>query len=251
MVNKQVEKRLADLCSEFLLINEALREEIVIEIQEQLRVLAAREANERSLHYTKLDHEPRMTLRWLREMEEYRKNAEEDQVDANSLGLDTIRFLFSERTDGNSNDEDISHGDSTYDANVADSSSRPAKREQEGNKRALSDLATGDESSRTLFHNFKTETRRCKKIYVRGTLMEEQWKEWMEMRGNHYKVQPVDEQQTENQREAARPPQKQNIKGVGTARKVRAYFRELFHPRASFKWKRLEDETDHFSFEEE
>lgn len=55
-----------------------------------------------------------------------------------------------------------------------------------------------DGNSRDSLHSFKTETFRCEEIPVQRTLMEEQWKEWMdeqEMKGNHN----TDEQRSEKQ----------------------------------------------------
>lgn len=273
MVNKEVQKCIADVRSELLFMNDALREKIVVEIQEQQRELVAEEANEKSLHYNKLNQELRMTLRGLREMEEYRWSATEDQVDeAKSLSVQFsenpsatnsifIRkklpkhvqeesILLDISADGDSDDEDISHGDT---------SSRPAKCEQEGNQRTSSDIATADkdEGSRNPSHSSKTE-KKCEKITVHRTLMKEQWKEWMdkqEMRGNHNKVQPDDEQKTEKQKGAAHPAsekqKKPNIKGGGTVRKIKTYLSEFFNPRTACMWKRLEDETDHLSSVEE
>ncbi|XP_071338742.1 uncharacterized protein [Trachinotus anak] len=89
MVNKQVERRIADLRSEFLFRHDALREEMT-ELREQLKVLVAKEAREKSLHYTKLDRKPSMTSKSLGKMEEHKKKAKEFEGDkAKLLNLET------------------------------------------------------------------------------------------------------------------------------------------------------------------
>lgn len=82
--------------------------------------------------------------------------------------------------------------------------------------------------------------------------MEEQGKEWLdvqEMKGNHNKVQPAEEQKSEKQKGAAHPAsekqKKLNRKGGGTVRKIKTYLSGFFNPRTACMWRRLEDETDH------
>ena len=68
MVNKQVEKRIADLHSEFLLKTEAPQEEMNTKVQEQLRELAAKEASDRFLYHSKLDQEPNDNIKVAKEI---------------------------------------------------------------------------------------------------------------------------------------------------------------------------------------
>lgn len=282
-MNKQVEKRIAELRSELLLMNHVLKVEMALELQEEQRESVPEEARERFLHYTKLDREQRMT-RWLREMEEEcKEKTEEDKEDeAKSLDLETLSFNFS-TTDANSffimrkppkceleeNLKIVLNGSSDADTSDADSS-QPAKCEQEENQQIPSDGATvadtrqfmkeseEKKSSRSPFHanpSFMTGELRCEEERVQvakeeaALLMDRQWKEWMdkqEIRGNHNKAKPVDQQNTEKQRGAAHPVSekqtKQTVKEVDTMKKIKTYLRDLFNPHTFYKWERLEDE---------
>lgn len=223
-------------------MNNALREEMVAEIQGKL---AAKEANERARHYTNLDQEPRMTSRWIREMEGYKKNSAkgDEEYKAKPLNLDTVGFHFSKNpsdtnsiigrklrkhvlkesssiqldvsTDGDTNNAAVSRSHSSHVSNVAGTNSKPAKRKQEGYQRISSDATAANTSqlmkdriSRNSIHSFMAEKPRCEKIHVSRTLMEEHWKEWVdkqEMRRNLNKIQPADEQKAEKQRGTAHP----------------------------------------------
>ncbi|GAA6221029.1 uncharacterized protein LOC118325109 [Lates japonicus] len=291
MVKKQVERQIADLRSEFLLMKAALKEEMT----EQLRELAAKEGRASSLYYTSLGN----VSRHLREIQEDMKNAKEDEEDdAESLDLEILSLNFSE-TPPDSTDSfimrkhpkydlgestmilldvschsDISDGETSDVSNDADTSSRPAKCEQEENQGNVSDVAADANTSQLLKESekekgssrnpfrvkssFMPQELRCEAESVDGTkeeealLMERQWKEWMdkqEMGGNHNKVQPVDQQKTEKQGEAAPPASKiqgtQNVKQVVTMTKMtkmKTYFSELIKPNVSYKWQRFEDE---------
>ncbi len=213
MVNKQVEKRIAGLRSEFLLMNHVLREEMVAELQEELRELMPQEARGRSLHYTRLDQKQRMTLSWLRKIEEqYKETTKDDEEDeAKSLDMETLSFNYSETSsDTNSivimtkppkreleesskilldvsSDGDTSDGDtSDEDTSDEDISSQPAKCEQEESQWISSDVATvadasqlmKEESSKNPFHAnriFMLEELRCKeeRLQVERTKEEE------------------------------------------------------------------------------
>lgn len=172
-----MEKRIAKLRSEFLLMNHVLREEMVAELQEELRELVPEETRGGSQHYTRLDQKQRMTSRWLRKIEEqYRETTEEDEEDeAKSPDLETLSFNFSETSSDSNNidimmkllkheledsskvlldvssDGDTSDGDtSDDDTSDGDTSSQPAKCEQEENQWISSDVATVTDTSQLM-----------------------------------------------------------------------------------------------------
>ncbi|XP_035513562.1 uncharacterized protein LOC118325109 [Morone saxatilis] len=290
MVNKQVEKRMAELRSEFLLMNHALKEEMVAEFQEQLRELVAEEARERCLHYTNLHQEQRITSRWLRKMEEeYKKKTQEDG-EAKSLNRQTLSFNLFEspactkssfitmEPPNNEPEESLkilsdvsSDGDTSDVSNVADTSSQPAKCEQQEKKGITSDIATLADTSqvkesveeeilRNPFHvnpSFMTKEPRCEEERVQvnvtqedeSLLIERQWKEWMdkrEMRRNHVQVWPAAQQNTENQGGSAPPVSQkqtdQNVKEVGPVKKLKTYLSDFVNPHRFYRWEKLEDE---------
>lgn len=296
MVNKQVEKRIAEQHSEFLLMIHALREEIMAEFQEQLAELVAEEARERSLHHTELDQEERMTPKGLRKREEENeeKTEEDEEDETKSLGPETLSFTFYETssiTIGDfiitkpkreledsrnvlldvSSDGDTSDAETTEVFNDTDTSSQPAKCEQQANQCISTDIAAVADTSQLMKEleedisknpllanpSFTTEQIRCEEERVQvdrereeeALLMERQWKEWMdkqEMRINHIKVKLVRPQNNENQGRVAPPASdkqmKQNMKEVGTAKKIKKYLSNLFNPDKFYKWKRLKNE---------
>ncbi|XP_035850256.1 uncharacterized protein LOC116056542 isoform X2 [Sander lucioperca] len=229
MVNKQVEKHMAEVHSELHLMHRALREEI----WEQLRELV-----------TRLNREQRVTSKWQRIIEkDYKEKTEDEKDDANSLNLETMSLNFSE-TSSESDSIFIltkppkyeqrpreslivlldvsSNGDTSDASNDTDTSSQTDNWEPEKSRQISPGVATvadtsqlmkesdEKESSRNPFHannSFTPEEQRCEETWVRvnGTKEEEtlpterHWKEWMdkqEMRGNHNNIKPVDQQNT-------------------------------------------------------
>ncbi|XP_056232180.1 uncharacterized protein LOC130169441 [Seriola aureovittata] len=310
MVNKQVQKRIEGLRSEFLVRSDALRDEMMTELHEQLKELVTKDAREKS-HYTKLDREPSMRSRLLGKMEEHKKNAKENDSETKLVHLDTPSHNSSEKTsdthkplkcereeilkilleifcDGETNsvhnDADTSSrpancepgeivkilldvfcdDDTSSKASDADTSSRKVifgQEENQGNSSDVSIVANTsqlredleeEERSRTQelrfeAENVKMDTKKEEQV----SLMERQWKEWMdkqEMRGNGNKIRlQVDQQKTEKQEGAATPAPKkqteQNVQRGHNVMKIKAYFSDLLkNPFPSYKWERLDDE---------
>lgn len=196
MVNKQVEKRIEAVRSEFLLMNHALREEMATELQKRLRELVAEEARGRSVHYTKLDREPRTTRRWRNMEEEYKGKTEEDEEDeAESLEQETLylnfsqtpsdtksifimtkppkhelqessKFLLDVSSHSDTSDGDTSDGDtSDGDTSDGDTNSQPAKCEQEEKQRISSDVDTVADTSQMMKES-EEEERSWKPFHV-------------------------------------------------------------------------------------
>lgn len=243
MVNKQVEKRIAELKSEFLLMNRDLREEMSAALREQLRQLEEEETEERSVHHIKLDQEKRMTSRWLREMdEEYKDNIKEDEEDEeNSVDLDIFNLTFSETSSdtnsifvmrkppnhkvkttsrnildasGDADPSDVSNDDSSQMAKCEQDPSDFAETSQSMKKSVGYEEG---ESSKSHANCFGMEYLRCleeSRVQVdrakeeEALLTEKQWKEWMdkqEMKVSQKQVKTSDQQSPEKQGGAALP----------------------------------------------
>ncbi|KAM7391814.1 hypothetical protein PAMP_022471 [Pampus punctatissimus] len=253
MVNKQVEKRIAELRLEFLLMNRYLREEMLTALREQLRQLVEEETEERSVYHIKLNQEKRMTSRRLREMnEDYKDNTKEDEEHSTSRNMLDVS--------GDADTSDISN----------DGSSQLAKCEQEEPPLNSSDFAETRQLMVASVGHEEEEKEEISKSHanlcigmgelrcseegqVEKTKEEEallamkQWKEWMdkqEMKVNQEQVKPSDQQISEKQGGAALPvseeQMRQNTKGVETMWKIRTYLCDLLNP--SHKWERFEDE---------
>ncbi|XP_059193980.1 uncharacterized protein LOC131975343 isoform X2 [Centropristis striata] len=184
---------------------------------------------------------------------------------------ESLRIPLGVPSDGDSHNSDTSDGGTTDVSYDADTSSQTAKCDQEENQQVLSDVAVATtsqlkesaekEKSRTPFHvnlSFMTEElrREDQRVQVGRTkeeealLMDRQWKEWLdkqEIRGNHTKLKPVEQQITEKLGEAAPPPvpqieKKLNMTEVDTMTKFKMYIFDLFNSHKFHKWERLEDE---------
>lgn len=231
-----MEKQIAELRSEILLMTDALRE-TVADLQELRKSTA--EVTTEMFGYSSKQNREWMTLTWLRKIkEEYKETVEEGEDEAKSRDLETFSFNFSENSsDTNSiqtrkptkhelkesakllldvfSDGDNKSSDTSNDSNT---SSQPAKCEQLENQQILSgvDIDTsqlmkeseGKNISRNPFRRHPSfTTRECeKRVKVdetkeeQASLMERQWIEWMdkhEMSGNQVKA--VDQQNTEKQ----------------------------------------------------
>lgn len=284
-----MEKQIAELRSEILLMTDALRE-TEADLQE-LRKSMAEGTREMFRCSSKLDGEW-MTLRWLRKMEEeYKETIQEGEEDEAKLqDLETLSFNFSENSsDTNSilmrkptkhelkesskllldvfSDGDNKNGDTGDISNDSNTSSQPAKCEQQENQQISSGVDTDTSqlmkeseekniSRNPLCRDPSCMTRECEeRVKVdetkeeKASLMERQWIEWMdkqEMSGNQVKA--VDRQNTEKQGGAVssvsekKVKQKQNKQGEGTVKKIKTYLSEFLNPHASYKWERIEDE---------
>lgn len=284
-----MEKQIAELRSEILLMTDALRE-TEADLQE-LRKSMAEGTREMFRCSSKLDREW-MTLRWLRKMEEeYKETIQEGEEDEAKLqDLETLSFNFSENSsDTNSvlmrkptkhelkesskllldvfSDGDNKNGDTGDISNDSNTSSQPAKCEQQENQQISSGVDTDTSqlmkeseekniSRNPLCRDPSCMTRECEeRVKVdetkeeQASLMERQWIEWMdkqEMSGNQVKA--VDQQNTEKQGGAVpsvsekKVKQKQNKQGEGTVKKIKTYLSDFLNPHASYKWERIEDE---------
>lgn len=284
-----MEKQIAELRSEILLMTDALRE-TEADLQE-LRKSMAEGTREMFRCSSKLDREW-MTLRWLRKMEEeYKETIQEGEEDEAKLqDLETLSFNFSENSsDTNSvlmrkptkhelkesskllldvfSDGDNKNSDTGDISNDSNTSSQPAKCEQQENQQISSGVDTDTSqlmkeseekniSRNPLCRDPSCMTRECEeRVKVdetkeeQASLMERQWIEWMdkqEMSGNQVKA--VDQQNTEKQGGAVpsvsekKVKQKQNKQGEGTVKKIKTYLSDFLNPHASYKWERIEDE---------
>lgn len=138
MVQRQVQKRVADLHSEILQKNNALKEEMMTELRKQLIELVANEARERPQQFTKSDREQSMRSRLLEIVEEAKSNMRADKEDEKDLLDLTTSSPYSSENPSDIDHElprekilkvliDILSDIETSDANDADTMTRPAK----------------------------------------------------------------------------------------------------------------------------
>lgn len=227
-MKKKVERQIAELRSEFLLMHHALREEMAADLQEQLRELVVEEVRDRALlHY--------------------------------------MRILLDDSSDDDNSDSDNS--DVSNDADTSSQPAECEQKENQQISSDV-DTAAGtsqlmkesEESSRNPCHanpSLMPEELGCEGENVqvgRGKAVETlfmvgEWKEWLdkqEMKGNHNKATPAGPQNTEKQGVAALSASqkqiKQNVKEVDTVTKIKTYFSDLFNPHTAYKWERFEDE---------
>lgn len=241
---------MAEVHSELHLMHHALREEMAAELREQLRELVADGVRDRSLHYTRLNRDQRVTSKWQRIMEkDYKEKTKDKKEEANALNPETTSLNISE-TSSDSDSVFIltkppkyeqrpresmiilldvsSNGDTSDASNDTDTSSQPDQWEPEESQRILSGVATGadtsqlmkesdeKESSRNPFQanpSFTPKEQRCDETRVRvnGTKEEETLQT-----ERHWK-EWMDKQEMRGNRNNIKPVDQQNTKKQGGA----------------------------------
>ncbi|XP_044225188.1 uncharacterized protein LOC122994520 [Thunnus albacares] len=222
MVNKQVEKRIAELRSEFLLMKRDLRDEWLAELLELI----------------------------IEMNKDYTDNTKEDKEDEESSSnmLDAS---------GDADTSDIAGDESSQPAkceqkepllissNVAETSQLMKESAEEESSKSHPKLSFVMGDIRCLEEGSVTADRTKEE---EALLIEKQWKEWMdrqEMKVNPKQVEPSDQQSSEKQGEAALPvSEKQMSQNEKTRKewKIKTYLNDLFSTRTSYKWERFEDE---------
>lgn len=272
MVKRQVEKQTAELRREFSLMNQALREEMAAELQEQLRKLLLEETDKTLLCCSKLGSDLRLASRWQREMTGGFENTDEDYEDGeipktlafsethndtNSMFI--LRKSLKEESLKISLTSDSSDTDSTENRNISkDVQGKPDSGtcKQQKNQSSSSDVTPIWDSTTNPFcttqsfisseFSHESEDDSGKE----ALMMDNQWKEWLdkqEMKGYSHKKKPVKSQNNmEKQGTAASgvPEKKkdQNLKRGDTMKRFKTYISDVFSSHSSHKWKKFENE---------
>lgn len=267
MVNKEVEKQIAALRSDLVVMLLYHRDKIINKLEEQLRE-RLRDAIQRPPNYTQLDNSDSDTQSKSTE-EESAEDTDEDEEDEDksvrpkrtktldiSISLsDTdsigIVLLYSDSTDDSMSDGEIRDVCNEAPTNLQ-SNHKFSSAGTSDTSQVIKELE--EEISSNLFHsnpsfrasNIRHEEERVEadKINEEGAfLMESQWKEWMdrqEMRRNH-KANPS-EQQGEAPPQVTEAQIRKPLKAVDTMNKVKSRLCHFFNPHPSHRWERFEDE---------
>lgn len=279
MVKRQVEKQTAELRREFSLMNQALREEMAAELQEQLRELLLEETDKTPLCCSKLGSDLRLASRWQREMAGRFKNTGEDYEDGeipktlafsethndtNSMFI--LRKSLKEESLKISLTSDSSDTDSTENRNISkDVQGKPDSGtcKQQKNQSSSSDVTPIWDSTTNPFcttQSFISSelSHEDEDEMVHGDsgkeeealMMDNQWKEWLdkqEMKGYSHKKKAVESQRNmEKQGTAAsgvsEKKKDQNLKRGDTMKRFKTYISDVFSSHSSHKWKKFENE---------
>lgn len=228
MVNKQVEKRIAELQLEILLTNRKLREDMLAALGEWLGQLVEEDAEQKSVYLMKLDQEKRMSRRLRKIDEDHRNNTKNDEIDRKNVISRTMLDASSDT--GNISNDDSAHCEGKCEESLLISS----------------DIA---ETSQLMSESARHEEGGGSELQEEeALLMEKEWKEWMdkqEMKIHQKQEKPGDPQSSGKQSGAEVPIPGTQIGSNKKTRKewkIKTYFSDLFNPLTSYKWQRFENE---------
>ncbi|XP_023152533.2 uncharacterized protein LOC111586926 [Amphiprion ocellaris] len=251
LVNKQVEKRVAEVCSEFLLMNRVLREEMEAELQELTR-LVVEQARERPLHYAKLYQDYGMLSRRPRRMEEeYDESTDEDEDVGKCKQDGRLKSLVVPSSSSDSSDcftSDTVISDVSSDANSKKIHSFSSAVTPVSDNSYFTKDSIVEGSTRNLFYINPSLTNEDDERLCGDRTTDEEALETME--GTHGQalngrnnVEPAEKEETEEQGETTPPvsekKEKQTMKAV---KKMKTSVSDFFNRLNFSRWERLEDE---------